>query len=90
MKLHFTRNIHFTKLLKAEGRTREFNFRKMRVEGEDLFSVDVVDNRGNRIIFKMRKENGVWKIIPQTLPEWVTELEDKFSEAIEEELRNAS
>ncbi len=62
----------------------------MRVEGEDLFSVDVVDNRGNRIIFKMRKENSVWKIIPQTLPEWVTELEDKFSEAIEEELRNAS
>lgn len=88
MKMQFTRNIHFTRLLKAEGRAREFNFRKMRVENEDLFSVDVVDNRGNRIIFRMHKENGAWKIIPQQLPDWITENEEKFNEAIEEELRN--
>ena len=90
MKMQFTRNIHFTKLLKAEGRIREFNFRKMRIEDKDLFSVDVVDNRGNRILFKMHKDNGSWKIIEQSLPEWITMNEDKFNEAIEEELRNAA
>ena len=46
MQIQFTKNIQFTRLVKADGRLREFNFRKYRgEEGELLFSVDVVDDR---------------------------------------------
>ena len=58
MQLNFIKNIQFTRLVKADGRLREFNFRKFSgEEGELLFSIDVVDDRGNRIIFRMRKED---------------------------------
>jgi len=90
MQIQFTKNIQFTRLVKAEGRLREFNFRKYRgEEGELLFSVDVVDDRGNRIIFKMKKEDDGWKIVPSPLPVWVTNNEKNFNELIEEELGQA-
>ncbi|MCF1713341.1 hypothetical protein L0U88_01710 [Flavihumibacter sp. RY-1] len=85
-QIQFVKNIQFTRLIKAEGRLREFNFRKMRVLQETLFSIDVVDDRGNRIMFRMRKDDQHWTIIPQTLPQWVTEQEKRMSEMIEEEL----
>ena len=91
MQIPFTRNIQFTRLVKAEGRLREFNFRKYRgEEGELLFSVDVVDDRGNRILFKMSKEDNGWKIIPAPLPQWVTGNEKNFHDLIEEELAHSS
>ena len=34
----------------------------------------------------MEKEDNSWKI-PQPLPGWISQLEDKFGELIEEELR---
>jgi hypothetical protein len=86
----FTRNIQFTKLVKADGRLREFNFRRFSQGGESLFSVDVVDDRGNRIIFRMKKEDGVWKIIPGPWPSWVMGSEHNLNDLIEEELRQAS
>ena len=90
MQVQFTKNIQFTRLVKAEGRLREFNFRKYRgEEGELLFSVDVVDDRGNRILFKMKKEDGGWKIIPAPLPAWVSGNEKNFNDLIEEELGQA-
>jgi hypothetical protein len=90
MQIQFTKNIQFTRLVKAEGRLREFNFRKYRgEEGELLFSVDVVDDRGNRILFKMKKEDDGWKIMPAPLPVWVTSNEKNFNELIEEELGQA-
>ncbi|MBU7577745.1 MAG: hypothetical protein KAF40_06755 [Flavihumibacter sp.] len=85
-QIQFVKNIQFTRLIKAEGRLREFNFRKMRVLQETLFSIDVVDDRGNRIMFRMRKDDQHWTIIPQTLPQWVTDQEKRMSEMIEEEL----
>ncbi len=85
-QIQFVKNIQFTRLIKAEGRLREFNFRKMRVLQETLFSIDVVDDRGNRIMFRMRKDDQHWTIIPQPLPQWVTEQEKRMSEMIEEEL----
>ena len=89
MQVRFIKNIQFTKLLKAEGRQREFNFRKPNGRGEGTFTVDVVDDRGNRLIFQMEKNDGTWKIVPQPLPTWVTQMEGKLNELIEEELRNA-
>lgn len=88
MQIRFIKNIQFTKVLKAEGRMREFNFRKPNGREEALCTVDVSDDRGHRIIFNMQKEGSNWKIIHQPLPSWVSQLEDKLSELIEEELKN--
>lgn len=74
--------LHFTKLVKAGGRLREFNFRRLAGSSE-LYHVDVSDDRGNRIIFKTRKENGVWKIEDTALPKWVYEAEPHMKDAIE-------
>lgn len=80
------KNIQFSKLIKIEGRLREFNFRKLTPDQTILFSIDVADERQNRIIFQMKKENESWKIITLSLPQWILLNEEKFHEAIEEEL----
>jgi hypothetical protein len=84
------KNIQFSKLIKAEGRLREFNFRKSNPNGEILFVVDVTDDRSNRIIFQMQKESEFWKIQPQLLPDWILKYESQFHELIEDELRYVS
>jgi hypothetical protein len=89
MHIQFIKNIQFTRLIKADGHLREFNFRKLTGFQDELFTVDVSDDRGNRIMFRMRKEDGTWKIIAQPLPEWVASNENTFHDIIEEELRNA-
>lgn len=89
MQIKFTKNIQFTKLIKADGRLREFNFRKLKVEDHDEFSVDVSNDRGDRIIFRMMKNDNSWKIKEEDLPEWIQDNEELFSEQIEEELKNA-
>jgi hypothetical protein len=88
MQVRFIKNIQFTKLIKAEGRLREFNFRKPNGREEGLCTVDVSDDRGQRIIFKMQKDEQSWKILPQNLPNWILENEGRMHEFIEEELRN--
>jgi len=81
------KNIQFSKLVKTEGRLREFNFRKSNPNGKVLFFVDVTDDRSNRIIFQMIKDNESWKIQPQLLPDWIVKNENKFHELIEDELK---
>jgi len=88
MQIRFVKNIQFTRLVKADGRLREFNFRKLKGADQELFSIDVVDDRGNRIIFQVRKENGGWKLIEQQLPKWIIEHEQTLNDIIEEELRS--
>ncbi len=87
MQIHFTKVVHFTRLIKAGGRLREFNFRKLRQLEEEIFSVDTVDDRGNRILFYMRNNNSTWSISPQPLPTWVVENEAKLNEHILDELQ---
>ena len=88
MKLEFIKNIQFTKLVKAEGRLREFNFRKINGIKEGMFTVDVSEDRGNRIIFNMQKETDGWKIVPnEALPEWIKKSEATFNELIDAELK---
>jgi len=88
MIIQFNRNIQFTKLIKAEGHLREFNFRKVNGILEELFTVDVSDDRGNRIMFKMRKEGNEWLIVTeQPVPDWVRNYGVRYNEAIEEELK---
>jgi hypothetical protein len=86
MQIQFIRNIQFTKLVKADGRLREFNFRKSNGLQEGLFTVDVSDDRGNRIVLRMQREDGVWKIVKQQLPTWIWENENVLHTLIEEEL----
>lgn len=90
MRIEFVRNIQFTRLLKVNGRLREFNFRKLGGANEGFFTVDVSDDRGNRIIFRMQKENDTWKLVmSQPLPAWIIEKEPNFHELIEEELKES-
>jgi hypothetical protein len=90
MQIRFVKNVQFTKVLKAEGRMREFNFRKPNGREAALCTVDVSDDRGQRIIFTMQKDDNSnsWKILPQAVPAWITQLEGKLSELLEEELQN--
>ena len=87
MKLKFEKNIQFTRTIKADNRLREFNFRKLGGLQEGVFTIDVVDDRGNRIMFKMQKDENTWKIVNQPLPEWILKSEKTFHELIEEELQ---
>ena len=81
------KNIQFSKLVKTEGRLREFNLRKSNPNGKVMLFVDVTDDRSNRIIFQMLKDNESWKIQPQLLPDWIIKNENKFHELIEDELK---
>jgi hypothetical protein len=84
----FNRNVAFTKLIKAQDRMREFNFRKINNAPSDLFHVDVSDDRGNRIMFKMQREdNNHWRIIDEPIPSWVADTEKQLNDIIEEEIR---
>jgi hypothetical protein len=89
MQVHFTKVVHFTRLIKVGGRLREFNFRKHKQHEDDVFSVDTGDDRGNRILFNMTKgDSGNWSIVKnQPLPIWITENEEKLREQIGDELQ---
>jgi hypothetical protein len=88
MQINFTKIVHFTRLIKAGGRLREFNFRKLNGLDQETFTVDTVDDRGNRILFRMQKrDNAHWSIVPQILPRWIEESEAKMDESIENELQ---
>ena len=87
MQIQFKKNIQFTRHVKVTGRVREFNFRKIPGIAEELFHVDVSDERGNRIMFKMQKTDNQWKIVDQQLPQWVRDGEKILHELIEEELQ---
>jgi len=85
MPIQFVKNDQFSRLIKAEGRLREFNFRKTGSGNEERCSVDTVDDRGNRIIFAMFREGGAWKLSSTLLPKWICQYEEQLNEAIEDE-----
>lgn len=86
MHLEFSRMIQFSLLVKAGNRVREFNFRKLKNPGEEQLSVNVCDERGERILFDMHKTEGHWRIAPAGLPAWITQSEDQLRNAVEKEL----
>ncbi|HEY0355168.1 MAG TPA: hypothetical protein VGC29_03125 [Flavisolibacter sp.] len=76
---------YFSKVIKAGERQREFNFRQINKGVEPQYSVDVPDEKGNRVMFQMHKsEDGAWKTSVQQLPEWVQDAENALAAAIEE------
>lgn len=87
MQFEFKKNIQFTKLIKTEGRLREFNFRKLGGTREGYFTIDVTDNNGSRLMFQAKKESGSWLLEEKKgLPTWILQQEPLFHELIEEEL----
>ena len=77
-------SIHFSKIIKAGDRNREFNFTRTNPSGNQ-FSVNVPDERGNRIFFAMQQEGGGWKATMDILPQWILNAQEELSRAIEEE-----
>ncbi len=76
---------YFSKVIKAGERQREFNFRQVNKGQEPQYSVDVPDEKGNRVMFSMHKNaDGNWKAGVQSLPEWVQDAEIALAAAIEE------
>ncbi len=87
MQETFAKNIQFSKLIKANGKLKEFNFLKINVQQESVFTVDVVVERDSRVFFNIKKVDNSWRIIELPLPKWILENESSFSEIIEEELK---
>ena len=66
---------------------KEFNFLKINVQQESVFTVDVVDERDSRVFFNIKKVDNSWRIIELPLPKWILENESIISEIIEEEIK---
>jgi hypothetical protein len=88
MELKYVKNIQFTRLIKCDGQLKEFNFRKPNGKPEGPFTVDVIDAKGNRIIFNMEMRENSWKVTTNDLPQWVMESAAAFHEIIEEEFKS--
>ena len=86
MHLEFSRMVQFSLLVKAGDRLREFNFRKLRNPEEEQFTVNVCDERGDRILFGLHKVEGSWRLSSGSLPPWITQSESRISEAVDREL----
>lgn len=86
--MKFVRMVQFTRLVKADGRLREFNFRKINNQEEEMFNVNVCNDRGERVFFSMQKKEDDWGINPGQLPQWILQNEKKLDECIKDELKN--
>jgi hypothetical protein len=84
MDLRVTKNIQFTRLIKAPVQQKEFNFRRIPNTKVDTFHVDVSDEKMNRIMFQVQKDStGHWKIVDHALPMWISGVEPKLDEILE-------
>lgn len=79
------KNVQFSKLIKAEGRLREFNFRKSNGIGGSVYHVDVSDDRGNRYYLTLLPVDEVWTVQEKNLPPWIQEAVPQFNPAIQEQ-----
>jgi hypothetical protein len=84
-------NLTFTKIIKAGNRLREFNFTPMFNDSCLKYSVDVTNEKSDRIYFQMnRTENEQWEITYNVLPpDWVMDEKYKLEEAINEEIKKS-
>ena len=85
----FKPNIHFTLLVKVEGRLREFNFRQ---RTDDSYDADTSDERGNRYLFKWSKSADGWDIVPIsiTMPVWITESKPSIAAKFDQYMNEAN
>ena len=77
------KNIQFTKLIKADGQLREFNFhRSANIDGP-IFTVDVADMKGQRHYVLFKLDHSEWKLKTSHFPGWIGEVLPILREAIE-------
>ncbi len=90
MHLEFKKAVQFSLLLKVGGRLREFNFRKINRPNEEKFSVNVCNDKGERILFDMKENDSEWDFITPTgnLPLWISDARNDIREALSEELKS--
>jgi len=79
------KNVQFSKLIKAEGRLREFNFRKSNGIAGPVYHVDTSDDRGNRYYINMQMEDNTWTVQEKNLPPWIQDAVAQFHPAILEQ-----
>ena len=78
-------NISFSKVIKLGDRLREFNFRK--IPGSDNYSINVSDDKGQRILFNLLKTSeSNWVLEGHSLPLWLQFSESVLGSAIDENL----
>ena len=76
---------YFSRVIKAGGKQREFNFRQLSNEEGIKYSVDVPDDRGLRITFQMiTDKEGQWKTVTKPPQPWIEEAQTELSNAIKE------
>ncbi len=76
------KNIQFTRLIKAGGRLREFNFRKSQGLNNALFSIDVVSDNSDRHYLLFSQVNGTWILETKKMIPWIEEVLPQIEEAI--------
>jgi hypothetical protein len=80
---------YFSKLIKAGGQLREFNFKQASLNDDSRYIVDVPDDKGGRITFSVYKNaNGEWQIAAQLMPLWIHESTIELGQAIDENKEN--
>ena len=78
------KNVQFTKLIKAGGRLREFNFRKSEGTAGAIFNVDVPDERDNRYYIVFKQVATEWTVEKTNLPSWLVDALPQIEIAIKE------
>jgi hypothetical protein len=74
---------YFSKVIRAGDKQREFNFRQTNLNDDSRYTVDVPDDRGNRIVFSIYKNaDEEWKVAAQLMPIWVHNAEADLATAI--------
>jgi hypothetical protein len=76
--------VQFTKLIKAGGRLREFNFRKSQGTAGAIFNVDVPDERDNRYYIVFKQMANEWTLEKTNLPSWLVDTLPQIELAIKE------
>jgi hypothetical protein len=71
------KQIQFTRIIKAGGRLKEFNFLKLFNAATPTYCVDVPvpDEGGKRYIFSLFNDGKIWRISGSGLPEWLLQVE---------------
>jgi hypothetical protein len=77
------KHIQFTCLIKANGRLKEFNFRKKSGLPELVYDIDVTDEKGNRHYFSMQLTGKLWTITEEVV-NWIREVSPVLQMVIEE------
>ena len=86
MQIQFIKAVQFSLLIKADGKLREFNFRKINNTSEETLAANVCNERGERYFFDMKKQESGWEFSPTNLPDLIEKNKKMIRQAIDDEL----